>query len=69
MKSDFILIVAIGFFVSTLYLLAYMNQCYTMLDVAIYLGGFFMLVSSPIVIGLFMDRKEKDEEVEDGTVV
>lgn len=64
-KSDFILIVAIGFFVSTLYLLAYMNQCYTMFDVAIYLGGFFMLVSSPIVIGLFMDKKENKEEVAD----
>ena len=69
MKSDFILIVAIGFFVSTIYLLAYINQCYTVLDVVIYLGGFFMLVSSPIVIGLFMDKKQKKKEVEDGTVV
>ena len=69
MKSDFILLVAIAFFVSSIYLFGYMNQCFTMLDIVIYFGGYFMLVSSPIVIGLFMDKKQKKKEVEDGSVV
>lgn len=57
MKSNFKLIVAIAFFVSSLYLFGNMNQCFTVLDIVFYLGGFFMLLSTPIVIGLAMEVK------------
>lgn len=61
--NNFILIVLISFFVSSIYLFSNMNSCVTKLDIVIYFGGYFCMLSFPIVIGLIIDKREgtKDE--------